>query len=142
MMHPKIPSRSTRARCPVVEEARAQHPSDWAAILAIAPKIGCNPETLRAWYREHQDMQNPTLVAKQAQDARIKARRSAYLSLKRNLDYLFTFEAPPELGMCNTTNLLDGCFADLKRKLGCHHGMKRENKVKFIKDYFAMPDDG
>jgi len=52
MMHPKIPSRSTRARCPVVEEARAQHPSDWAAILAIAPKIGCNPETLRAWYRE------------------------------------------------------------------------------------------
>ena len=101
MMHPKIPPRSTRARCPVVEEARAQHPSDWAAILAIAPKIGCNPETLRAWYREHQDMQNPTLVAKQAQDARIKARRSAYLSLKRNLDYLFTFEAPSELGMAN-----------------------------------------
>ena len=44
--------------------------------------------------------------------------------------------------MCNTTNLLDGRFADLKRKSGCHHGMKRENKVMFIKDYFAMPDDG
>ena len=65
------------------------------------------------------------------------------MSLKRNLDYLFTFEAYPVLGMCNTTNLLDGRFADLKRKLGCHHGMKRENKVKFIKDYFAISgDDG
>jgi len=40
------------------------------------------------------------------------------LSLKRNLDYLFTFEAYPELGMRNTTNLLDGRFADLKRKFG------------------------
>ena len=87
-------------------------------------------------------MQNPTLVAKQAQDARIKVRRSAYLSLKRNLDYLCTFEEHLELGMCNTTNLLDGRFADLKRKLGCHHGMKRENKVRFIKDYFAISDDG
>ena len=38
--------------------------------------------------------------------------------------------------------LLDGCFADLKRKLGCHHGMKRENKLRFIKDYFAMSDGG
>ena len=142
MMHPKIPSRSTRARCPVSRRSPRAASFRLAAILAIAPKIGCNPETLRAWYRKHQDMQNPTLVAKQAQDARIKARRSAYLSLKRNLDYLFTFEAPPELGMCNTTNLLDGCFADLKRKLGCHHGMKRENKLRFIKDYFAMSDGG
>ena len=40
---------------------------------------------------------------------------SAYLSLKRNLDYLFTFEAHPGLGIHNTTNLLDGKFADLKR---------------------------
>ena len=46
------------------------------------------------------------------------------------------------MGIHNTTNLLDGKFADLKRKLGCHHGMKRENKLRFIKDYFAMSDGG
>ena len=40
---------------------------------------------------------------------------SAYLSLKRNLDYLFAFETYPGLGIHNTTNLLDGKFADLKR---------------------------
>ena len=69
-----------------------------------------------------------------------KKLRSAYLSLKRNLDYLFTFEAHPALGIHNTTNLLDGRFADLKRKLGCHHGIKMENKVRFIKDYFSIKE--
>ena len=53
----------------LLEEVRVQHPSDCAAIQAIAPKIGCNPETLRAWYRKHQDAQNPATVAQQAQDA-------------------------------------------------------------------------
>jgi ISMca3 transposase len=43
----------------LLEEVRVQHPSDCAAIQAIAPKIGCNPETLRAWYRKHQDAKNP-----------------------------------------------------------------------------------
>jgi len=42
------------------------------------------------------------------------------------------------LGIHNTTNLLDGRFADLKRKLGCHHGMKMENKIRFIKDYSLL----
>jgi len=28
-----------------------QHGSQWAAIEAIAPKIGCTPETLRKWVR-------------------------------------------------------------------------------------------
>ena len=55
-----------------------------------------------------------------------KTLRSAYLSLKRNLDYLFTFEAYPVLGMCNTTNLLDGRFADLKRSGVSSRDEKRE----------------
>ncbi|RKV77092.1 MAG: hypothetical protein D8H97_19955, partial [Neisseria sp.] len=33
-------------------------------------------------------------------------------------------------------------FADLKRKLGCHHGIKMENKVRSIKDYFSSADGG
>ena len=41
--------------------------------------------------------------------------RSAYFSLKRNLAYLFVFERYPDLDIPNTTNLLDGAFAGLKR---------------------------
>ncbi|MFA2241507.1 hypothetical protein ACEA31_23940, partial [Escherichia coli] len=28
--------------------------SQWAAICSIAPKIGCTPETLRVWVRQHE----------------------------------------------------------------------------------------
>ena len=93
----------------------------------------------QAWFEQHEGFLNERTVNEETGSSHYthKTLRSAYLSLKRNLDYLFTFEAHPELGMRNTTNLLDGRFADLKRKLGCHHGMKRENKVRFIKDYFS-----
>ena len=64
--------------------------------------------------------------------------RSAYFSLKRNLDYLFVFEVHPDLDIPNTTNLPDGAFAGSKRHLSCHHGMVKENKVRFIKDYFSI----
>nr|WP_257223014.1 MULTISPECIES: hypothetical protein [unclassified Acinetobacter] len=36
-------------------ESEQDYPSTWAAITAIAPKISCIPETLRAW---HQRMYN------------------------------------------------------------------------------------
>ena len=45
-----------------------------------------------------------------------KSLRSAYLSLKRHLPYLFVFQDYKELMMPNTTNALDGQFADLKNK--------------------------
>jgi transposase-like protein len=32
-------------------ESEKDYPSTWAAITAIAPKIGCTPETLRAWHQ-------------------------------------------------------------------------------------------
>ncbi len=35
-----------------VAETEAEHPSQWAAIGAIASKIGCTPETLRKWVRQ------------------------------------------------------------------------------------------
>ena len=66
-----------------------------------------------------------------------KRLRSAYFSLKRNLPHLFVFEDFAALGINTTTNLLDGRFADLKLKLRCHQGMKKENKIRFIKDYFS-----
>ena len=66
-----------------------------------------------------------------------KKLRSAYNSLKRHLPWLFTFEDFPVLDIPNTTNLPEGKFGDMKRLLQCHHGLKKENKVRFIKDYFT-----
>ena len=61
----------------------------------------------------------------------------AYNSLKRHLPWLFTFEDFPTLGIPNTTNLLEEMFGDMKRLLKCHYGLRKESKVRFIKDYFA-----
>ena len=40
-------------------ESEKDYPSTWAAITAIAPKIGCTPETLRSWHQKYLDQQNP-----------------------------------------------------------------------------------
>jgi len=65
-----------------------------------------------------------------------KRLRSAYLSLKRHLPYLFVFEDYKELMIPNTTNALDGQFADLKNKLRNHNGLSKERKIKFIDGFF------
>jgi transposase len=35
----------------LVFEHQHEHASQWAAIVSIAEKIGCTPETLRSWVR-------------------------------------------------------------------------------------------
>ena len=65
-----------------------------------------------------------------------KRLRSAYLSLKRHLPYLFTFQEHKELIIPNTTNALDGQFADLKNKLRNHNGLSKKRKIKFIDGFF------
>lgn len=62
--------------------------------------------------------------------------RSAYRSLKTNLPWLFTFETFPDLRIPNTTNLLEGIFADLKNKLRCHNGLAKQRRMKFIDEFF------
>jgi hypothetical protein len=52
-----------------------------------------------------------------------KRLRSAYRSLKMNLPWLFTWYYYIELNIPNTTNAIDGHFADLKNKLRNHNGL-------------------
>jgi transposase len=42
---PEVRERAVR----LVIEQQAEYPSKWATICSIANKIGCTPETLRAW---------------------------------------------------------------------------------------------
>jgi hypothetical protein len=64
-----------------------------------------------------------------------KRLRSAYLSLKRHLSYLFVFEEYKELMIPNTTNALDGQFANLKNKLRNHNGLSKIRKMRFIDEF-------
>lgn len=63
--------------------------------------------------------------------------RSAYLSLKRNMKWLWTFYDYPETGLPNTNNALEGTFTDIKTKLRVHSGMKKSNRQKFLDEYIS-----
>ncbi len=65
-----------------------------------------------------------------------KRLRSAYRSFKTNLPWLFTWDIYRERDILNTTNALDGHFADLKNKLRNHNGLSEERKKKFIDGFF------
>jgi hypothetical protein len=61
-----------------------------------------------------------------------KRLRSAYRSIKNNLPWLFTWYDYYGLKIPNTTNAIDGHFADLKNKLRNHNGLSLKRKIKFI----------
>nr|WP_259343327.1 hypothetical protein [Capnocytophaga canis] len=64
-----------------------------------------------------------------------KKLRSAYRSLKNNLPWLFTWYDNYELGIPNTTNAIDGHFADLKNKLRNHNRLSLKRKMRFIDEF-------
>ncbi|EJT8149254.1 IS3 family transposase [Escherichia coli] len=47
---PEVRQRAVR----MVLESQDEYDSQWEAICSIAPKIGCTPETLRVWVRQHE----------------------------------------------------------------------------------------
>ena len=47
---PEVKERAVR----LVQEARKDYPSQWAAVESIAPKIGCAAVTLHAWVKRHE----------------------------------------------------------------------------------------
>ena len=49
-LSPEMRERAVR----VVQEHRGEHPSLWATIESIAVKVGCVPQTLHTWVKQHE----------------------------------------------------------------------------------------
>jgi len=64
-------------------EHRDEYPSEWAALQAIASKLGCTGETLRKWVRKS-DQSNQSDVELTSKDReRLKALERENLELRR-----------------------------------------------------------
>ena len=94
---------------------------------------------LEEWYERNKDTLNERI-----NDRRIKRKtppfmrprlRSAYLSIKRNMQLLWTFYDHPETGLPNTNNALEGVFSDIKSKTRVHSGISRDNRKKLLDEY-------
>lgn len=92
---------------------------------------------LNDWYIKWSDFLNERKLDVNGKSRFVhKKLRSAYRSLKTNLPWLFTWYDNMSLEIPNTTNAIDGHFADLKNKLRNHNGLSRERKMKFIDEFF------
>lgn len=92
---------------------------------------------LNAWFSKWGEFLNERTISKETGKSFYthKRLRSAHRSLKTNLKWLFTWYDNIELGIPNTTNAIDGHFADLKNKLRNHNGLSKGRKMKFIDEF-------
>ena len=94
---------------------------------------------LSAWYTKWEDFLNEKKVDINGKNRYVhKKLRSAYKSLKTNLPWLFTWYDSMHLKIPNTTNAIDGHFADLKNKLRNHNGLSEARKKKFIDEFLKV----
>jgi hypothetical protein len=92
---------------------------------------------LNDWYIKWEAFLNERIIDEKGKKRYIhKKLRSAYRSLTTNLPWLFTWYDNHSLNMPNTTNAIDGHFADLKNKLRNHNGLSIDRKKKFIDEFF------
>ena len=73
---PEVRERAIR----MVYEVRESYDSQWAAIEAVAGKIGCTPQTLSNWIRKDS---TPAASASSDSDARVKELEREVRELKR-----------------------------------------------------------
>lgn len=86
---PEVRERAIR----LVIEQRPAHPSEWAALQAVATKLGTTAETLRKWVRqaERDTGQRPGLTTSERE--RVRDLEREVRELKRTNDILKTASA-------------------------------------------------
>lgn len=72
----------------LVREQQREHPSQWAAITAIAPKLGCTKETLRRWVREEERVTGERPGPTRADEDRVRALEREVKELRRTNEIL------------------------------------------------------
>lgn len=79
----KYPAEMRERAVRLVFEQQGNHESQWAAIVSIATKVGCTPETLRVWVRrmERDSGQRPGLTTNERE--RMKDLEREHRELKR-----------------------------------------------------------
>jgi transposase-like protein len=94
---------------------------------------------LQYWLNKWESFLNERKIDERSKKRYVHKRlRSAFRSLKNNLPYLFTWYNNLHLNIPNTTNAIDGIFADLKNKLRNHNGLSITRKQKFIDEFFKI----
>lgn len=86
---PEIRERAVR----LVREQTPHHPSQWAAITAIAPKLGCTTETLRRWVRAAERDAGERPGPTRAEEDRVQALEREVRELRRANEILRTASA-------------------------------------------------
>ncbi|UIV54777.1 IS3 family transposase [Escherichia coli] len=88
---PEVRQRAVR----MVLESQSEYDSQWATICSIAPKIGCTPETLRVWVRQHErDTGGGDGGLTTAERQRLKELERENRELRRSNDILRQASAP------------------------------------------------
>ena len=94
---PEVRERAVR----LVLEHQGEHESQWAAIISIAGKIGCTPETLRRWVRQSERDLGKRAGLPTSERERLKALERENRELRRANEILrkaSAFFAQAELG--------------------------------------------
>lgn len=81
---PEVRDRAVR----MVFEQQKEHGSQWSAIMSIAGKIGCTPETLRMWVRRAEIDQGIRGGLTSTERERLKALERENRELKRTNEIL------------------------------------------------------
>ena len=86
---PEVRERAVR----LVFEHQGEHASQWAALISIANKIGCTPETLRKWVRRAETDQGQRSGVTTDDRERLKRLERENKELRRANDILRTASA-------------------------------------------------
>ena len=118
-------------KTPVLEANKALN---WISSLLVRTDKETFSYYLELYWEKYKDFLQEKGINKNWKSYYIHKRtRSAYNSLKNNLQYLFTwYDYMWQIEIPNTTNWLEWLFWHIKPKISLHRGLKKERKIKLI----------